>query len=89
MMPLAQPRSRRTPRTLLAGLIGLALAGCAPLPDIAAQTNTSTSGPAPVLVPLGGILAQADAVGSGAGAVAPVDARASRLRARAAALRTQ
>ncbi|MDO9637558.1 MAG: hypothetical protein Q7J44_03350 [Pseudotabrizicola sp.] len=89
MMPLAQPRPRRTPRALLAGLIGLAVTACAPLPDIAARTNTQTTAPPPVLVPLGGILAQADAVGSGAGAIDPVNARAARLRARAAALRSQ
>lgn len=89
MMPLARPRRQHPPQALVAALICLALSACAALPDIAAQTNTSTSGAAPVLVPLDGVLAQADAVGSGAGAVAPVEARASRLRARAAALRSQ
>ncbi|MFN4153665.1 MAG: hypothetical protein ACK4HF_03340 [Paracoccaceae bacterium] len=71
-----------------AALLGLALVGCAPLPDIAAATNTAPA-PPPVLVPLGGILAQADAVGTGAAAVGPVNARADRLRARAERLRRQ
>lgn len=78
-------------RTCL-GLCGLALVACAPLPDIAKATAARTSpdsvtGPAPVLVPIDGILAQADALGTGAGSVAPVTARADRLRARADRLR--
>ncbi|MFN3722196.1 MAG: hypothetical protein ACK4VZ_04055 [Paracoccaceae bacterium] len=68
--------------------VSLVLAGCSPLPDIAAQTQTLT-GPPPVLVPLDGILAQADAVGIGAAAIGPVTARADRLRARADRLRRQ
>ncbi|WP_135432903.1 hypothetical protein [Pseudotabrizicola sediminis] len=87
--PLRTLQQRRPAAAVLAALVGLVLSACAPLPDIAAQTNTAATGPAPVLVPLDGILAQADAVGSGEGAVAPLDARASRLRARAAALRSQ
>ena len=78
---------RAAPATVLF-VLGLGLAGCAPLPDIAAATQT-TAGPAPVLVPLDGILAQADAVGTGAAAVGSVNARADRLRARADRLRAQ
>lgn len=79
-------RDTRPPFRALLALASLGLAACAPLPDIAAATRTQP-GPAPVLVPLEGILAQADAVGTSAAAVDPVTARADRLRARADRLR--
>lgn len=85
-MPFARPR--HSPQTLsrtLMALLCLGLAACAPLPDIAQIADA----PPPVLVPLGGILAQADAVGTSAAAIAPVTARADRLRARAEQLRSQ
>ncbi|MDR7123975.1 hypothetical protein J2X53_000781 [Pseudorhodobacter sp. 4114] len=86
MMPLARPlRSALTPRATFVALLCLGLTACAPLPDIAQTADA----PPPVLVPLGGILAQADAVGTSAAAVAPVTARADRLRARADQLRSQ
>ena len=80
MMPFARPRRRP-----LLALLCLGVAACAPLPDIAQTVDA----PPPVLVPLAGILAQADAVGTSAAAVAPVTARADRLRARADQLRSQ
>lgn len=96
--PLGPPRAglRRTTaravparvRATLAGLMGLALTGCATLPDLVAQSD-APPGAAPVLVPLDGILAQADALGTGAAAVGPVAARADGLRARADRLRRQ
>ncbi|RGP36591.1 hypothetical protein D1012_13015 [Pseudotabrizicola alkalilacus] len=83
MMPFARPRRR--PLLALLTLLCLGVAACAPLPDIAQTVDA----PPPVLVPLAGILAQADAVGTSAAAVAPVTARADRLRARADQLRSQ
>lgn len=71
-----------------AAALVLALTGCATLPDIAAQTNT-VPGAAPVLIPIDGILAQADAVGTGAAATATVSDRADALRSRADSLRRQ
>lgn len=87
MTPSAPPSLRVAPLALLT-LISLAIVACAPLPDIGAATNT-VPGPPPVLVPIGGILAQADAVSPAAAAVAPVNARAEQLRARAERLRRQ
>lgn len=82
--------SARGPRMPAAPLLALWLAcaasACAPLPDISAATQTPP-GPAPALVPLSGILAQADAVGSGQTSVDATTARADALRARADALR--
>lgn len=69
-------------------IAGLALAACSPPPDLPGRAAPVT-GPAPVLVPLDGILAQADAPGPDAAATAEVDARAAALRARAAGLRRQ
>ncbi|MDO8885209.1 hypothetical protein [Pseudotabrizicola sp.] len=86
-MPFARHLSRSLPAVCVV-FACLAQTGCSPLPDIAAQSQTMP-GPPPVLVPLDGILAQADAVGTGAAAIGPVNARAERLRARADRLRRQ
>ncbi|MBN2629073.1 MAG: hypothetical protein JXR75_00870 [Rhodobacteraceae bacterium] len=76
------------PLACVACLIGCAaLAACAPLPDLAA--GRAAPGPAAVLVPIEGILAQADAIGPAEEVTGPVDARAARLRAKAARLRSQ
>ncbi|MFN4129365.1 MAG: hypothetical protein ACK4GC_06065 [Paracoccaceae bacterium] len=87
MMPCDACVFRVAPANLVV-LLCFVLAACAPLPDIAAATQTAP-GPAPVLVPLDGILAQADAVGTGAAAIGPMAARADSLRARADRLRRQ
>ncbi|NEX47780.1 hypothetical protein [Pseudotabrizicola algicola] len=81
------PRLSR--RMALAACLGLGLSGCAPLPDFATATRAAAPGPAPVLVPIDGLLAQADALGNGAAATAPVTARAEQLRARADRLRRE
>ena len=78
-------RPERGGAALVLALLG---AACAPLPDIATATRT-VNAPPPVLVPLEGILAQADALGAGQAAIDPVAARADRLRDRADALRRQ
>lgn len=72
-------------------LIGcVALAACATLPDLTAgRAAVAATGPATELIPIDGILAQADAVGSAQAATGQVDARADRLRAKAARLRSQ
>ena len=76
----------KTPRPTLA-LAGLLLvAACATFPEVDAATRAA-SGPAPRLIPVEGILAQADALGSGQAAVGTLEARAAGLRARAARLR--
>ncbi|GEM_PF-4157707 len=76
------------PLARFACLIGCAaLAACAQLPDLAA--GRADPGPAAELVPIEGILAQADAIGSAQQVVGPVEARAARLRAKAARLRSQ
>lgn len=86
MLPFLPSRLARPMPFLLTAI--LCLIGCAPLPDIAAATQTAPA-PAPALVPIDGILMQADALGAGRSAVGDVDARAARLRDRAASLRRQ
>lgn len=89
MMPFASSRRSARPgnpmQQMLFGLFCLSLTACAPLPDIA-QISPA---PAPVLVPISGILAQADALGTSAAVVDPVNARADSLRDRADRLRKQ
>ena len=64
-----------------------ALTGCATLPDLSA--GRADPGPAATLVPIEGILAQADALGAAEQAAGQLDARANRLKARASQLRSQ
>lgn len=69
--------------------LGLLQAGCGSVPRIDAALPAT--GPAAVLVPLGPVLAAADAASAGARitprTAAALDARLGRLRARAGALR--
>lgn len=74
------------PRPTLALASVLLMAACASFPQVDAATRAA-SGPAPKLIPVDGILAQADALGSGQAAVGTIEARAAGLRARAARLR--
>ncbi|MFN7222445.1 MAG: hypothetical protein ACK4MS_00330 [Paracoccaceae bacterium] len=82
------PNLFQTGRRVVVFAIGLGVAGCSPLPEIGTPSR-GVSSPPPVLVPLDGILAQADAVGTASGVVGPVNARAARLRDRADRLRRQ
>lgn len=84
---LPQPTPHRP--ALRAALLALMLAGCATLPDVTAQTAEPAPIPQPRLVPIAGILAQADAVPTATDAANPVTTRADTLRARADALRRQ
>lgn len=86
-MVLAQRLFRAGRRVAVMGLV-VGVAGCAPLPDIAPPSRGAPAS-TPVLVPLDGILAQADAVGAGEAAVGSVSSRAARLRDRANRLRRQ
>lgn len=68
----------------------LLIAGCAPLPQTGAvPASRNTLATEVQLIPVEPILAEADSLGSAQAAIAPVDARLARLRARAAALRRQ
>lgn len=67
-------------------LVLSSLTACAEFPDVGEPLRTST-GPAPQLVPIDGILAQADAGRPVGAAVGGVQGRAAALRARAARLR--
>lgn len=81
---------RHSPRLSLSGLALLVafgpLSACVTFPEVDAASR-AIDGPAPKLIPVEGILAQADALGQGAAAVDPMQARAAALRARAARLR--
>lgn len=72
--------------TAASGLALALLAGCAPLPDPATH-GTAALAPPPVLVPLDGILAQADAVGREEILLPSLAARADGLRSRADRMR--
>ncbi|MGA0539411.1 hypothetical protein [Neotabrizicola sp. VNH66] len=63
----------------------LAVAACAPLPDLDAVAPPGPAMPPPALRPLDQVLAQVP--GASTDPAAALDARAARLRARAAALR--
>ncbi len=66
----------------------LMLASCGASPDLGqAGRDLAASGPAPALVPVEDLLALDNAPRASETATAAVDARADRLRARAAALR--
>ncbi|MFN3845131.1 MAG: hypothetical protein ACK4RZ_04790 [Paracoccaceae bacterium] len=82
------PSLFRTGRRVAVFVVAVSAAGCAPLPDMGTPSRGVPTHP-PVLVSLDGILAQADAVGTAAGVIAPVSARASQLRDRADRLRRQ
>lgn len=66
-------------------LVAVLLAACAQLPPPATRSGVLVE--PPVLVPLDGILAQADAVGSEEILLTSITARADRLRRRADQLR--
>jgi hypothetical protein len=79
------------PRALALPAVLCALAACAGPPALPERAGfgggAQGRGPAPVLVPLDGLLAAADAPGRTEAALADLTARAERLRARAAQLR--
>jgi hypothetical protein len=72
----------------LAVCVALLLAGCSGMPEVAARESAEAqAAPWPRLAPLPDLLADADAPSRAKPAEAELDARAARLRARAAALR--
>ncbi len=76
---------RLTPHLLIlcyAAFIG----GCASFPEVDAAMQ-ATNDPAPKLIAVDAILAQADTIGRGEAATQSVSARAAALRAKAARLR--
>ena len=69
-------------------LLCLALSACATFPDVGATARPVVA-PAPQLVPIDGILMQADAQRPVGSVISDTEARAAALRARAARLRGQ
>lgn len=63
-------------------------AACTSFPEVSQRNRVTTDQP-PVLVPVDGILQQADALSDGNGEISSVEARAAALRARAERLRRQ
>lgn len=62
-------------------------AGCVPLLPLGGAADSGQTAPAATLVPIEGILAQADSAGMGEAAVGSVTDRAAQLRNRAEELR--
>ena len=75
----------RRARPFLILVLCLALVACATVPDLGPQTGTK--GPAPQLLPLDQLIAEARGGRLTAGVGEALVARANRLRARAAAMR--
>lgn len=86
-MPRSIPRSRPfvTPLIVLC-LMVTALPACTQLPQFAPSSRIPP-GPAPQLIPIQGILVQADALRPAAAATGSLQSRAAALRARALRLR--
>ena len=76
----------RRPTLMFAFALVLLAGACSDFPELKAASRSAT-GPAPHLVPIDGILAQADALSDGTAEIGTLQARAAALRARAARLR--
>jgi len=84
-MPLDAPLTKFTPLLTLC-LVLSSLTACAEFPEVGVTARAATT-PAPQLVPIDGILVQADALRPAGAAIGGIEARAAALRARAARLR--